>query len=86
MSDHSNGNNPHFFDDPENKKRVRYVLYVLCALSVLADLIVHRHVDHPWESLFSFYCIYGFAAIIGLVLISKQLRKVVMRGEDYYDR
>ena len=31
------------------------------------------------------YGIFGFVACVALVLIAKQLRKVLMRREDYYD-
>ena len=32
-----------------------------------------------------FYCIYGFAACVALVLLATEMRKVIMRDEDYYD-
>ena len=83
MSDRSD--NQGMFDSPESRGKVRRVLYVLCALSVLAELLVHRHIDHPWETLFGFYALYGFVACVVLVLVATQLRKVIMRGEDYYD-
>lgn len=76
----------HLFDDPRNVKRLLYLLYAACAGLFLADFLVHRHVDHPWERLFGFYGIYGFLACVVLVLIAKELRKVLMRSEDYYDR
>lgn len=75
----------HMFDDPKNVRRVIHILYGLCALSLLGDVLVHRHVEHPWEGLFGFYCIYGFGACVLLVLVAKEMRKVLMRGEDYYD-
>ena len=75
----------HLFDDPKNIRRVIHALYALCAVSVLAELVVHRHVVHPWEGLFSFYSLYGFIGIVVLVLVSKELRKIVRREEDYYD-
>lgn len=74
----------HVFDDPRNVKRVIYALYVVCGLSLLLDLVIHRHVDHPWEAMVGFYCVYGFVACVVLVLIAKEMRKVIMRGEDYY--
>lgn len=74
----------HIFDDPANVKRVIYALYAVCAVSLLGDFVVHRHVDHPWEAWFGFYCVYGFVACVILVLIAKEMRKVIMRGEDYY--
>lgn len=73
------------FDSPESRSRVRKVLYVLCAVSVVAEIFVNRHVDHPWEALPGFYALYGFVACVILVLVAKELRKVLMRGEDYYD-
>lgn len=75
----------HFLDKAKNRKRVIIALYGLCALSVAVELFIHRHVEHPWESLFGFYSLYGFVGIVVLVLLSKELRKLVMRREDYYD-
>ena len=74
----------HVFDDPGNVKRVIYALYVVCGLTLLLDLVIDRHVDHPWETLIGFYCVYGFVACVVLVLVAKEMRKVIMRGEDYY--
>jgi peptidoglycan/LPS O-acetylase OafA/YrhL len=75
----------HIFDNPRNVKRVIGLLIVCCAVLFVADFFVHRHVDHPWESLFGFYAVYGFVACVILVLAAKEMRKVVMRKEDYYD-
>ena len=75
----------HIFDDRQNVKRAIYALYAVCLVSLVADLVVHRHVDHPWESMFGFYCLYGFVACVILVLVAKEMRKALMRKEDYYD-
>jgi membrane protease YdiL (CAAX protease family) len=75
----------YIFDDPKNIKRLLYALYVACALSVLAEFFIHRHVEHPFERVFGFYAIYGFVAIVVLVLVAKELRRLVRRKEDYYD-
>lgn len=75
----------HMFDNPKNVKRAIYGLYAICALSFIAEFFIHRHVDHPWEALFNFYSLYGFVACVALVLIAKEMRKFLMRGEDYYD-
>ncbi len=91
MSDHQNTSPPkqdekrHLFDDPKNVKRAIYWLIAVCSVALLTEFAVYRHVDHPWESLFGFYALYGFSAYVLLVLISRELRKVIMRGEDYYD-
>ena len=75
----------HIFDNPLNVKRAIHALYAICALSLIADFLVRRHIDHPWEALPAFYCLYGFVACVALVLIAKEMRKVLMRKEDYYD-
>ena len=75
----------HIFDDPRNVKRAIYALYGVCALWLLGDFVIERHADHPWEALFGFYPLYGFGACVLLVLIAKQMRKVLMRKDDYYD-
>ena len=75
----------HFFDDPANVKKVLRVFYVICAVLLLADFAVHRHVYHEWEGLWGFYALYGFVACVLLVLIAKEMRKLLMRAEDYYD-
>ena len=74
-----------FFDKPENIRKLLKVFYVLCGLLVIADVVVHRHVYHDWENIPAFYAIYGFIGCVVLVLIAKEMRKVLMRGEDYYD-
>ena len=74
-----------FFDKPENIQKMLRVFYVCCGLLVIADLIVHRHIYHDWENLPAFYAIYGFIGCVVLVLIAKEMRKVLMRKEEYYD-
>ena len=75
----------HLFDSPANVRRAIWALVAVCIVSLLADFFVDRHVDHPWETLFGFYAIYGFVACVILVLVAKELRKLVRRGEDHYD-
>ena len=75
----------HLFDSPRNVKRAIYLLYAVCGLSLVADFFVHRHLEHPWEGMFGFYAIYGFVACVLLVLIATQMRKLLMRRDDYYD-
>ena len=75
----------HLFDNPRNVKVTIWIVVVVCAVSFLLDGIVHRHIDHAAEVLFGFYAIYGFIACVLLVLMAKEMRKIVMRKEDYYD-
>jgi len=86
MSNDNSNNEPlGFFEKPENISRMLKVFYVLCGLLVIADFVVHRHTYHSWEEIPAFYAIYGFVGCVVLVLIAKEMRKVLMRSEDYYD-
>ena len=76
----------HFFDKKENIKKILYVFYALCALLFAADFVIHRHIYHSWEELPGFYAIFGFVACVVLVLLATQMRKLLMRGEDYYEK
>jgi hypothetical protein len=75
----------YLFDNPRNVRLLLVALYVACIVVFVADAFVDRHVDHPWERLFGFYGVFGFIAFVALVLSAKELRKVLMRKEDYYD-
>jgi len=77
---------PGWFDKPENNRLFLTVFYVLCAATLLVELFTHRHEELSIEGKFGFYGVYGFFGIVLLVVISVQLRKLVMRPEDYYER
>ena len=75
----------YLFDKPENVNRLLRGFYILCGVLFALDFVVHRHVYLDWERLPGFYAIFGFVACVLLVLIAKEMRKVLMRKEDYYD-
>ena len=79
------GKTVHVFDKPANVRRVLAMIYVTCALLLLVDFIVHRHIEHPLESLPGFYAGFGFVGCVSLVIVAKELRRLVMRPEEYYD-
>ena len=81
----------HIFDNPKNVNRVIRGLYIVCALLFATDFFYHRHLSFeegvfPLEGWIGFYAVYGWVACVVLVLLAKQMRKVLMRGEDYYER
>ena len=76
-------NSVYLFDNPKNVQHVIRTLYVLCALLVIFDFVVHRHTLHPWEHLYAFYPIYGFVSCVVLVLLAKVMRRFLMRADDY---
>ena len=77
---------PGIWDNPRNVKKLLYGFYIICGILFLVDFLVHRHMVHSWEYLWGFYAIFGWVACVILVLVAKELRKVLMRTEDYYDR
>jgi len=74
----------HLFDKPRNVSRLLNALYVICILLFILDFFLHRHVSLKWEEATGFYAIFGFVACVSLVLIAKQLRKILGRKQDYY--
>ena len=76
----------YLFDNPRNVRRVVLGLVGACVMLVGLDLVLHRHISHPWEKMFGFYAVYGFVACVLLVLLAKEMRKVLIRPEDYYDK
>lgn len=78
-------NKKYLFDNPKNVKLLIRSLYVCCFVLFAMDLVIDRHIYHPWESFTGFYAIYGCLACVVLVMIAREMRKIVMRDEDYYD-
>ena len=52
---------------------------------LVIDAGFDRHEEFFWEGWFGFYGFFGFIACVVLVLAAKELRRLVMRREDYYD-
>jgi hypothetical protein len=75
----------YLFDKPENVTRLLRGFYIICAALFLVDFALHRHISVDWEKIPAFYALFGFVACVVLVLIAREMRKVVMRKEDYYD-
>lgn len=65
-------------------QRILYALYAVSVLLVVADFVIHRHIYTAIEKIPAFYAIYGFIACVVLVLIATQMRKLLMRDENYY--
>ena len=76
---------PTWFDYKKNVNLICYVLYAVSAILLLIDPFVHKHGPFAIEHWWGFYGIYGFVGCVFLVLAAKELRKLVMRREDYYD-
>ena len=79
-------NYPGWADKPGNQRLILRVLYVACAVLFLADFVIHRHIYTDIERIPAFYALYGFVALVGVVMAAKGLRLLVKRDEEYYDR
>lgn len=75
----------HLFDNPRNVSWLLRGFYGVCILLFILDFLLHRHVTQRWEGITGFYVIFGFVAYVSIVLTAKQMRKILMRKEDYYD-
>ncbi|HXV25568.1 MAG TPA: hypothetical protein VED46_15090 [Alphaproteobacteria bacterium] len=76
----------YWLDNPGNVDRLVRGFYAVCALLLLLDLFIPKHGSFAIEHVFGFYALFGFVACVTLVLVAKQLRRIVMRPEAYYDR
>ena len=75
----------YWLDQPRNVDRLVYGLVLICGLLLLADFFYHKHIHFAFEGWFGFFAWYGFVVCVGLVLLAKEMRRVVKRDEDYYD-
>ena len=69
---------------PATAKLIR-VFFAISAVLFLADFFVPRKTHLGVEKVPGFYAIYGFIGCVVLVLVAKEMRKVVMRRGTYYD-
>lgn len=75
----------YWLDHPANVKKIIIGVVVICAGLLVAEFFYHKHSHFAVEDWFGFYGFYGFIVFCGIVLIGKELRKFLMRDEDYYD-
>jgi hypothetical protein len=75
-----------WLDEPRNVTRIVHGLAALCALALVADFFYTKHPHFAVERWLGFYAVYGFVVSVSLVLTAKQLRRVLRRDEDYYER
>ncbi|MDA0811288.1 MAG: hypothetical protein O3C21_02690 [Verrucomicrobia bacterium] len=84
------------FDYQENVRLVIRWFTCACVFLALLDVAIyllvsvfhvfpHAHHSFEIEGFPMFYPAYGFVACVLLVLVAKQLRRILMRNEDYYD-
>ena len=81
-----------YFYRKKTKQRLWAVLILICVISLLLEIPLHRHSHFAEKGLqsidgmFSFFAILGFFACVLLIVISNALGKILKVKEDYYDR
>lgn len=85
MTDKPTDEKPGWIERKENVTKIARTLYVVCGLVILADLFARTHPETNIDAIKFFYGVYGFVGSVLLVLTAKQMRKILMRREDYYD-
>ena len=82
----TDGGKRYWLDDKRNVQKVFWALIAVCALLFLSDFFYHKHVIYAFEDWYGFFGLFGFIGSFLLVLAARELRKILMRDEDYYDR
>ena len=75
-----------YFDKPKNIRRLWFMLYAACGLTVIPDLFTTKHAYFGIDSFFGFYALLGFVSCVALILFSKLVGLILKVKEDYYDR
>jgi len=81
-----NDDKSYWLDRSENVTTLYRGLWAIGVVLVVLDLFLSRHESFDMASWSGFYAGYGFFACVILVLVAKQLRRVLMRPENYYER
>jgi hypothetical protein len=66
--------------------RLVWILVGVCAVLLVFELAADRYGPFAVEHVFGFYAIFGFVASLVVVLVTRWLRPLVARREEYYDR
>ncbi len=74
-----------WFDKRRNLILFLRIFYVTLAILLGLDFFIAKHPDFAFDGVPNFFAAYGLISCVMLVLIAKVLRKLLMRGEDYYD-
>jgi len=85
------GARTYWLDDKKNVTKVFYGLVAIDVLWLAADFFYTKKEEFSamggWaDGGFGFYPVYGFVGAFLLVLAAKQMRRVLMRPEGYWER
>ncbi|MFW6077791.1 MAG: hypothetical protein ACOC71_08550 [Hyphomicrobiales bacterium] len=76
----------YWLDDSRNVSRLVWLLVGVCVILAALEFTANRYGPFAIEHVFGFYGIFGFVASLVVVLLTRFLRPLVARREDYYER
>lgn len=74
-----------FFDKPGSKTILAGIFICTLVALLVSDFFIHKHAYFSVGGAPLFYAVFGFVGCALLIVIAKQLRLFLKRGEDYYD-
>lgn len=83
--DHPHLQTRRWLDSRGNIRTLYISLWIGCAILLLLELLIDKHVETAAEQWFGFHGFFGLIACVALVLAAKLLRRVIARPEDYYE-
>jgi hypothetical protein len=75
----------HWLDHPDHVRRLYRGFWVVLALMVAAEAVVHLHPHFGIDSVFGFHAWFGFGACAAMILVAKALALVLKRPDTYYE-
>ena len=79
------GSDVHWLMRPRTIRALWLAFIAVLAATVAAGLAVDMHPHFAIERLPAFFAVFGFAACVALVVLSKLLGVLLKRGDTYYD-
>jgi len=75
----------HWLMRAESIRLLWKIFIAILVVTVLSELLIHKHEHFGIDGTFGFSAWYGFITCAAMVVGAKILGYVLKRGEDYYD-
>ncbi len=75
----------HWLMRAESIRLLWIIFIVILVVTVLSELLIHKHEHFGVDGTFGFSAWYGFLTCAAMVVGAKVLGYVLKRGENYYD-
>jgi len=71
--------------EPQNRRWLKRILFVLALLALVAELFIHVHAYFDFAAFFAYSGLIGLVATLLLIALALILRTLLQRPEDHYD-